>query len=84
MNKVLAAGVRRLQKEMKDRPVQVENEMGTLTIAREDSEVDEVLNKCSEMENEGKNPFFGLTYAQGVEQGIRWLIGEEEEQPLSE
>ena len=53
-------------------------------IAVTDKEIDELLNKCADLEQEGKNPYFGMTYAQGIEYGIRWLIGEEEESPLGE
>lgn len=46
-------------------------------------EIDDVLNQCSDMEDSGKNPFFGMTYAQGVKAAIEWMQGYEEN-PLVE
>jgi len=38
-------------------------------------EIDEVLNWCSEAEEEGISNYPGMTYEQGVKAGIDWLQG---------
>ena len=48
------------------------------------SKVDRVLNTCVEREESGDSPFWGMTYEQGVEQGIRWLLGETDYDPVAE
>jgi hypothetical protein len=48
-----------------------------------ESEIGDVLNRCSEMADSGENPFFGMTYAQGVQAGIEFMQGEQDD-PLSE
>jgi len=58
--------------------------VGKYQVKRTDGEVDEVLNTCVERENSGKSPFWGMTYEQGVEAGIRWLIGETDYDPVAE
>jgi hypothetical protein len=40
--------------------------------------IDDVLNKCADMEDSGENPFFGMTYAQGVRAAIEWMQGDGE------
>lgn len=56
---------------------------GPVKLMRTEKQVEKVLNQCVEMEG-GRNPFWGMTYAQGVEAGIRWIIGETDEDPLAE
>lgn len=36
-------------------------------------QINDVLNRCFKMEDEGKNPFSGMTYAQGVLAAIEWM-----------
>lgn len=47
-------------------------------------QIDNVLNQCSDLEDSGANPFYGMTYAQGVKAGIEWMLGEADEPPFSE
>jgi len=49
-------------------------------IRRTDEEIDAMLRRC--IEENGR--FYGMTYEDGVEAGIRWLIGKEEEDPLDD
>ena len=37
------------------------------------SEIDDVLDKCLDQEDEGGSRFPGMTYEQGVKAGIDWL-----------
>lgn len=59
--------------------------MGRYQVRRTDAEIDKVLNTCLEREESGRPSLWrGMTYEQGVEQGIRWLIGESDEDPVAE
>jgi hypothetical protein len=51
-------------------------------IARSNKQVDDLLNKCSEQEDEGGSAFPGMTYEQGVKAGIEWIMNEDSEYPL--
>lgn len=56
-----------------------------MEIVRTQQEVEELLARAIEMAiGDEDNPFWGMSYAEGVEAGIRWLIGEQEENPLEE
>ena len=48
------------------------------------SQIDAVLNQCSELEDSGRNPYFGMTYAQGVRDAIDWMLGDSSDPPLSD
>lgn len=53
-------------------------------VERKDAEVDDVLNQCAEAECRGQSKFRGMSYEQGVQAGIRWIIGDESEHPLAD
>lgn len=53
-------------------------------LARSKTEIDDILNICIDRKISGENPFFGMTYDQGVAAGIRWLVGEESDPPVTE
>lgn len=36
-------------------------------------QIDDVLNKCSDSEDEGTSIYPGMTYEQGVKAGIEWV-----------
>lgn len=38
-----------------------------------DEEIDDVLNVAVELEDSGRNPYHGMTYTQGVKDGIEWM-----------
>ena len=54
-------------------------------VKRTDKEIYDVFDICAEAEAEGSK-FFGMTYEQGVEAGIRWVTKEgyeDDETPFS-
>lgn len=53
-------------------------------IVRSDQEINEVIDTCSDYENEGKTKWRGMTYEQGVKRAILWLTEEEEINPLED
>jgi hypothetical protein len=53
-------------------------------VERSDEEVNAVLNTCAEAEESGRSKYPGMTYEQGVANGIRWLLGEIDEHPIDE
>lgn len=55
--------------------------MGRYEIARSDEEIDDLLNAASE--DEGPR-WPGMTFEQGLRQGIDWVTGESDENPLSD
>ena len=44
--------------------------------------IDQVLNQCSEIADNGGTKYPGMTYEQGVEAGIRWANGDDSTNPL--
>jgi len=55
-----------------------------MKLARTEKQKDDLLNRCADLDDSGKNPFFGMTYAQGVQNGINWMLGDMDEDPLEE
>lgn len=47
-------------------------------------EIKDVLSKCADLEDSGENPFWGMTYAQGVRAAIEWMQGETTESPFED
>jgi hypothetical protein len=47
-----------------------------------DSEIDEVLNRCSDIICDGKSMFPGMSYEEGVQNAIFWITGDIDENPL--
>lgn len=45
-------------------------------------EIDDVLNKCTDMEMQGETAVPGMTYEQGVKAGIEWVAGFTNDNPL--
>ena len=54
----------------------------TYQMARDEAEIDDVLNKCADAEDEGRSQYPGMTYEQGVRIGIEWLLGMTGESPF--
>jgi hypothetical protein len=46
--------------------------------------IDDVLNECMEHEDKGTTKFRGMTYEQGVQNGIRWVLGEVFDHPMED
>ena len=45
-----------------------------------EKEIDAVLDECAEYSGSSKFP--GMTYEEGVEAAIRWMLGEESVSPM--
>ncbi len=56
----------------------------TRIMYRSQEEVDRVLNWAADAADKGVNHFPGMTYEQGVENGIRWVIGDNNDAPDAE
>ena len=52
-------------------------------IARTDQDIDDVLQQCSDAENEDKTEFPNMTYEQGVKAAINWVTGCTECHPIN-
>lgn len=44
--------------------------------------INDVLNACMEQADEGGSQWPGMTYEQGVEAGIKWVIGDTTANPM--
>lgn len=55
--------------------------MSSWQIQRSDSEIDEVVNLAHEAEDEGRTAYRGMTFEQGVAQGIEWACGIGDNEP---
>lgn len=49
--------------------------MSAYEIKRTDDEIDAVLNVAREHEDTGERAYPGMTFEQGVAQGIEWVCG---------
>lgn len=47
-------------------------------------EIDEQMDRAADLEDSGENPYWGMTYAQGVKAALGWVTGELDEEPLPE
>ena len=56
--------------------------MGRYSVKPKDSDIDDVLNICTERANSGNSPLWGMTYEEGVEAGLRWVLGQTDDSPL--
>lgn len=48
---------------------------------RSDKEIDAVLNQAAEQIEEGSK-WPGMSYEQGVEAGVKWVLGETDDNPM--
>lgn len=55
-----------------------------MRIAPPKEDIDEVLNQCSDAADSGRSKFPGMSYEQGVEAAIRWLIGDDDSNPMDD
>jgi hypothetical protein len=51
-------------------------------ITRPDDEIDDVLNIAADQEEQGGTAYPGMTFEQGVAQGIEWACGASDDRPL--
>ena len=52
-------------------------------IGRTDNEIDDVRNIAVIRRDEGGSAFPGMTFEQGVEEALSWVLGEQDDPPLS-
>ncbi len=50
---------------------------------RTEAQIGEMINRGYDLRDSGENPYFGMTFADGVREALRWAIGEQDEEPLS-
>jgi hypothetical protein len=53
-------------------------------LKRQDNEVDEVLNKAAEAVDEGTSQWPGMSYEQGVQAALDWILGHTDENPMED
>ena len=53
-------------------------------VKRKEKEIDDLLNRCAEAEDEGRTAYPGMNYEMGVKAGIEWLTGQRSDHPLEE
>lgn len=56
----------------------------TYTIVRTKQEIDSVRDRVEEDIAEGNNPYFGMTYAEGIRDMLWWLTDEDADDPYPE
>jgi hypothetical protein len=49
-----------------------------------EDDINDVLNECSEAADSGTSKFPGMTYEQGVEAAIRWMLGDDDTNPMAD
>lgn len=55
--------------------------MGDYEISRSTEEIDAVLNAAHENQDTGNNPYPGMSYSDGVADGIEWACGMGDNEP---
>lgn len=53
-------------------------------VQKTQDEIDEVLNQVYEAIDQGERRFPGMSYEQGVEAALEWVIGNRDEDPYPE
>lgn len=53
-----------------------------MEIKRTEKEIDELLNKCSEAEENGDTSYPGMSYEQGIKNALEWALGYTNDNPL--
>lgn len=51
---------------------------------RTQREVDSVLGDCADSISEGSSKYPGLTYEEGVQAALDWILGNTDDQPMAE
>lgn len=81
---VYSSAVARMGLRRKRIPHKAREVADMMEVKRTREEVDELLNQVSERQNEGGSRFPGQTFEEGVEAGIRWVLGEVDDYPYPE
>jgi hypothetical protein len=53
-------------------------------IKHSEAEIDELMNMAADAINNGRSRWPGMSYEQGIEDGLQWLFGEINEHPLKD
>src|SRR3954454_24949464 len=56
----------------------------SMKLARSDSEIDEQLNRAIEAVDSGNTNWPGMSYEQGVDNALRWITGQTDDQPMED
>ncbi len=56
--------------------------MTTAVIKRTEEEIDEEINNASDQIEQGGTKWFGMTYEQGVDAALRWVLGHTDDKPM--
>lgn len=51
-------------------------------MVKSESDINNVRAEAEAMQVEGENPFWGLTYLDGVVEALRWAVGDSDASPL--
>lgn len=54
------------------------------SIRRTDDEIDGVLNAVADVQDSGSTKWPGMSYEQGVENALRWVLGEIDDNPMDD
>lgn len=49
-----------------------------------EKEIEDAIAKCCDLADSGQNPFWGMTYLDGVRAALDWVTGNTDEHPLEE
>ena len=55
-----------------------------MRIKPSEEDINEVLDQCSEAADSGLSKFPGMTYEQGVESAVRWMLGDDDTNPMDD
>jgi hypothetical protein len=55
-----------------------------MSIERTDQEIDEQRNAASEALDEGGSKWPGMSYEQGVQNALAWVVGDSEDLPMED
>ncbi len=53
-------------------------------VARTDDEINDLRNDVADRINEGGSRYPGMSYENGIEEALSWLLGESEDHPYAE
>lgn len=51
-------------------------------VKRSDKEIDRVMNAATEQEDKGETKWAGMSYEQGVNAALSWILGENDDDPM--
>lgn len=55
-----------------------------MDIKRTRQEIDEQIGLALEQIEKGHSKYFGMTYEEGVDNALRWVLGDSNDAPMSE